>query len=148
MVLWRISRYPGLSGAGGSYTDGRWHTMPKQVLYLAEHPALAMVEVMAHLDLTIETLPVNLKLIRVDLLDGASIADTPALPSGWQANQPTSQRVGNLWLQAGTELVLPLPSALINHTTNYLINAAHPQAATHLAETLVEPFWIDARFVR
>jgi RES domain-containing protein len=65
-----------------------------------------------------------------------------------QVNQPTGQRVDNLWLQAGTELVLPLPSALINHTTNYMINAAHPQAATHLAETLVEPFWIDPRFVR
>ncbi len=35
----------------------------------------------------------------------------------------------------------------VPHATNYLINAAHPQAQTHLSETL-EPFWFDKRYLR
>lgn len=72
---------------------------------------------------------------------------SPALPVGWQANEPTSQALGNRWLDAGAELLLPVPSAVIPHATNYLISAAHPQAHTHLVES-IEPFWFDKRYLR
>lgn len=44
----------------------------------------------------------------------------PALPLGWQANEPASQSAGNRWLDEGVELLLPVPSALLPHATNYL----------------------------
>lgn len=145
--LWRISAYPGLTGAGGHHTDGRWHTTPRSVLYAAEHPALAMVEIMAHMRLNLANIPTTLKLIRIDVADGAEVAPPFELPTGWQANEPTTQALGNAWLDAGTALLLPVPSALVAHATNFLINPNHPQAATHLAET-VEPFWFDKRYLR
>lgn len=148
MRLWRISAYPGLGGVGGHHQDGRWHTMKRSVIYTGEHPALAMIEVMAHMRLSLTNIPVSLKLIRLQLRDGASVAPTPALPAGWQANEPASQAVGNAWLDGGTTLLLPVPSALIADSTNYLINPNHAQAATHLLEEKVEGFWFDRRFLR
>ena len=148
MRLWRISAYPGLTGAGGRYEDGRWHGKPRAVLYAAEHPALAMVETMAHMRLSLGEIPLTLKLIAIDVADGAVVSPAPRLPSGWQANEPASRALGNAWLDAASGLLLPLPSALLAHATNYLVNPAHPQAATHLTEAVVEPFWFDRRYLR
>lgn len=148
MRLWRISAYPGLTGLGGHYTDGRWHTMPRSVLYASEHPALAMVEVMAHMRLSLSNIPTTLKLIIIEVADKATISPTPNLPAGWQANEPTTQAVGNAWLDARKDLLLPLPSALLPDSTNYLLNTSHPHAATHLVEADVRPFWFDKRYLR
>lgn len=148
MRLWRLSAFPGLPGEGGMHVDGRWHTKGHPVLYAAEHPALAMVEVMAHMRLSITTIPVTLKLIAIDVDTDATVSPPPALPTGWQANEPTSQAVGDAWLTAGAGLLLPVPSALLAHATSYVINPVHPQAATHLTENLVEAFWFDKRFLR
>lgn len=148
MRLWRISSYPGLTGLGGTYVDGRWHTKPRRVIYAAEHPALAMVEVLAHMNLSIDNVPIGLRLISIDVAKRAKRAPPPELPSGWQANQPTTRRIGNQWLDAGDALLLPVPSAILPESRNYLINPLHPQAVRALVETDHGPFWVDPRFLR
>lgn len=147
MRLWRISQWTGLTGEGGLQAAGRWHTQGRRVIYASEHPALAMVEVMAHLRLCIAAIPLTLKLTAIDVSKSALVSQPPELPDGWQANEPTSQAVGDTWLRDARNLVLPLPSALLPHSTSYLINAAHPQATTHLTETAIEPFWFDRRLL-
>lgn len=146
--LWRISAWPGITGIGGHHSDGRWHSRPRSVLYAAEHPALAALEVMAHMRLATDNIPVTLKLIALDIAAGASISVTPQLPGGWQANEPTTQVIGNHWLDSGEALLLPVPSALLPHSRNYILNTRHAEAATHLSETLAEPFWFDKRHLR
>lgn len=148
MRLWRISSYPGLSGLGGTFVDGRWHTKPRRVIYAAEHPALAMIEVLAHMNLSIDSIPITLRLISIDVAKRAKRSPSPELPDGWQANQPATRRVGNQWLDSGDALLLPVPSAILPESRNYLINPQHPQAARGLVETDRGPFWIDPRFVR
>ena len=148
MRLWRISSYPGLSGVGGHHADGRWHTRGKPILYASEHPALAMVEAMAHMRLGVTAIPLTLKLIAIDVADAATIAAMPDLPAGWQANEPTSQAIGDAWIARGETLLLRLPSAILAHSTNYLINPAHAEAATVLSEVEIEPFWFDRRYLR
>ncbi len=148
MRLWRISQYMGLSGIGGTYVDGRWHSKPRVVIYASEHPALAMVEVLAHMHLTAATVPVNLRLLAIDIGKGAKVSPTPALPSGWQANQMTTQDLGNAWLDARSGLLLKLPSAVLPESFNYLINPRSTQAPTHLTESDMGPFWVDQRFIR
>jgi RES domain-containing protein len=148
MRLWRISSYPGLSGLGGTFVDGRWHTKPRRVIYAAEHPALAMVEVLAHMNVSIDSIPTTLRLISIDVAKRCKRSPLPELPSGWQANQPTTRRIGNQWLDAGDALFLPVPSAILPESQNYLINPQHPQAARGLVETDHGPFWIDPRFIR
>ena len=148
MQLWRISAYPGLLGVGGHFVDGRWHTMKRSVIYAAEHPALAMVEVMVHMRLSLTNIPLTLNLIRIDILGGATQSAAFALPGGWQVNEPTSQALGNSWFDSNMALLVPVPSAILASSMNYLINPNHPEATTHLTEALVEPFWFDKRFLR
>lgn len=148
MRLWRISVFPGLSGTGGLHTDGRWHSKGRPVMYAAEHPALAMVEAMAHMRLSLTNIPMRLKLMAIDVDIAATLASTPVMPPGWQANEPTTQAIGNAWLASAAELLMPIPSAIVPHAKNYLINPAHPQAAEHLVEASIESFWIDKRFLR
>ncbi|MDB5969454.1 MAG: hypothetical protein JWQ90_1904 [Hydrocarboniphaga sp.] len=107
-----------------------------------------MIETMAHMRLTLTSIPLTLKLIPIDVADGAVISPSPTLPPGWQANEPTSQAVGDAWLASGAGLLLPVPSALLAHSTNYIINPAHPQAPMHLMEGNIEPFWFDKRYLR
>lgn len=148
MDLWRISSWPGLSGVGGLHEAGRWHTRGHPVVYAAEHPALAMVEAMAHLRLDLDNIPTTLKLIRIEVSARAVISATRKLPTGWQANEPTTQALGDQWLVSGAGLLFPVPSAILAHATNYLINPRHTQAPTHLIEHAPEPFWFDKRFLR
>ena len=147
MRLWRMSSHPGLTGIGGTFDSGRWHVQSHYVTYAAEHPALAMVETMAHMRLSLANIPTTLKLIAIDVADGALIAPVPSLPSGWQANELTTRTIGTAWLVANTELLLPVPSAILAHATNYILNCTHAQSATHLGETLIEPFWFDKRYL-
>jgi len=130
------------------HVDGRWHTRGRYVLYAGEHPALSMVEAMAHMRLSLTNIPIKLKLIPIEVKDGATISATPTLPTGWQANEPTTQAVGDTWLASGAGLIMSVPSAILAYSTNYLINPLHPEAKTHLIEGTPEPFWFDKRFLR
>lgn len=148
MQVWRISRHVDLQGLGGTYVSGRWHTRPRPIIYAAESPALALIETLVHMDLTLDTLPTDLQLIRIEIDDDASMRPVGRLPGNWQAIQPASQRIGNQWLMSGASLVLTVPSAIISHVTNMLINPLHAQAAGNVRVIDVEPFWIDPRFIR
>ncbi len=43
---------------------------------------------------------------------------------------------------------MPVPSAILAHATNYVLNPAHADARTHLHEASIEPFWFDRRLIR
>ena len=146
MRLWRISKHGGLAGTGGTFASGRWHAMPRRVLYTAEHPAVAMAEVMAQQRLSIDRIPRTLRLIAIDVA-GRQRAWEPELPDGWQANAPTTQSVGNAWLDTHRALLMRVPSTLLPHSYNYVINASHAQAAAMLSESDLGPFWFDPRFL-
>jgi len=148
MRLWRVSRYRGLSGVGGTYSDSRWHQAPRRVLFAAEHPALAVLEVLAHLRIDLSQMPTTLRLFAIDLKPRASISLAPELPSGWHSNTPTTQTLGNAWLDKSKSLCLRVPSALLPHAHNYVINPRHKQATTHLNELDLGPFWLDPCLVR
>ena len=146
MQLWRISQQPGLTGIGGTKVDGRWHNK-RFIIYAAEHPALAMVEVLAHMRLAATAMPITLRLLAINVKKGANITPSPSLPTGWQANQPTTRTIGNAWLDSGNGLLLKVPSAVLPKSYNYLVNPLHKQAASHLTEADFGPFWVDPRFV-
>lgn len=147
MRLHRLTQHPAIDGLGGMYSSGRWHTIGRRVLYAAEHPALALVEVLAHLRVSPDKMPTTFRMVTIEVADGAVISPMPELPANWSSNEPTSQAVGNEWLDSNRGLLMPVPSVIVSGR-NYLINAAHPQAASHLRIVSDEPFWFDQRFAR
>ena len=131
MRLWRISNHETLSGDGGLYAAGRWHSRGRRVVYLADHPASALLEVMAHLEIDAEDLPTHYQLLGVEAPDDIAIAtlDEALLPDGWRTQTALTRARGDEWLLARTSPLLRVPSAIVPQAANYLLHPAHAEAA-------------------
>ena len=124
---WRVGRqlFADLSGEGARQHGGRWNTPGRAMVYMAEHPALAVLEVRVHLDLP------------PDLLPDEPPEDVDAMPADPRA-------VGDAWLASGRTAVLRVPSVIVPHTSNPLLNPRHPRAADARI-TQTTPFQFDPR---
>ncbi|MGC0152940.1 RES family NAD+ phosphorylase [Chromobacterium vaccinii] len=101
MIGWRISNYADLNGLGGLRADGRWHHAGRPVVYLADHAASAMLEMLVHSELRV--LPASFQLLKVELPDEAILAlDPVALPDDWRAAQG-AERAGGGRLEPAAE---------------------------------------------
>jgi RES domain-containing protein len=138
MDLWRLCRRPfaDLSGEGARRFGGRWNSPGRAVVYGAEHPALAVLEVRVHLDLPFELMPEDFVLMRIALVDG--------MVTGLEAVPPQTVEAGDVWLASAASGALRVPSVLIPHAWNILLNPRHANA--ELARVVsVEPFRFDPR---
>lgn len=147
MKLWRISNYADLSGMGGVRFPARWHSKGRPILYTAEHPAGALTEFLAHMD--IEDLPVDFQLLTIEAPDDIQLPaiDLNKLPEGWTANLAATRAVGDAWLRDGTSLLLRVPSVLVPQALNVLINPMHADAPS-LKIISAEKVPLDTRFAR
>jgi RES domain-containing protein len=125
-----------LSGEGARRFGGRWNRRGRPVVYMAEHPALAVLEVRVHLDLPLELLPDDYVLVRVALPD-AHVNEIGDIPDDTVA-------AGDTWLAAEDTPVLRVPSVLVPHARNLLLNPLHAGRAA-AAVTSIEPFRFDPR---
>lgn len=136
MILWRISNYGDLDGAGGMLRAGRWHSRGRPVIYLAESAAGALLEALVHVEATHPgELPHTYQLLEIEVPESGSagdalVTDCPALPEGWQAQPTLTRRHGDEWLSSAASLLLRMPSAVVGRTYNHLFNPLHRRAAT------------------
>jgi RES domain-containing protein len=132
-TLWRISNHGDLAGLGGEMTNGRWHTAVrgKRVVYLSEHPAVALIEALANLKGNPELFPDSFQLLKIVVAEGLSAAALPAgsLPEQWRGNPAETRRAGDAWLAAGQSALMAVPSAPAPESLNYLFNPLHRDAA-------------------
>jgi RES domain-containing protein len=128
--LWRISNYPGLRGIGGALFSGRWHSKPRPIVYLADSPSSALLEILVHLDVDPDNLPDAYQLIAVDVPDDVQVTDlSKRIAPGWSGNEKYSRARGNRWLDNARAPLARVPSAIMPFTFNYLLNPQHPEAA-------------------
>ena len=130
MRLWRISNHASLSGDGGLHASGRWHTRGRRIVYLADHPASALVEIMVHLEIDAEDLPTHYHLLGVDVPDELPITtlNKGELPDRWHEQTALTRTRGDNWLREAPTALLRVPSAIVPDASNYLLNPAHPDA--------------------
>ncbi|MFL0798454.1 MAG: RES family NAD+ phosphorylase [Cellvibrionaceae bacterium] len=130
MKLWRISNYADLKGIGGIKTSGRWHNKGIPVVYLAESPALAMLEVLVNFDLAPDEVPENYQLLEVEYNSrkGISRLNSDTLTDDWQEDPMLTKSIGDEWLSGLKGALLRVPSAVVPHSFNYLFNPRHEQA--------------------
>ena len=105
------------------------------MVYAADHPALAVLEVRVHLDLPPELLPADYVLMRLALPE-----DARSLPT--LTEDPRA--AGDAWLAEAPCPVLRVPSVLVPAAANLLLNPAHPGAAAARIEA-IDPFAFDPR---
>lgn len=136
--LWRISRHDDLEGLGGEKTDGRWHTAAKgkRIVYLSEHPALALIEVLANLKGNPKLFPDAYRMMRIaiDKRVWSAAKQPEALPDNWRDNLDLTRSLGDSWLAARTSALLVVPSAPSPESSNYLLNPLHPDARSLMVE--------------
>ena len=131
MIVWRISNYLELSGQGGLRAAARWHHAGKPIVYTANSPASALLEMLVHLELNdFEYLPSSYRLLKIQVPDGVSIAevDESNLDANWQSLTDMTRAIGDKWLSELSSALLAVPSAIVPHTNNYLLNPAHRDA--------------------
>jgi RES domain-containing protein len=140
MVAWRLCRRPhaDLTGEGARLFGGRWNSAGRPVVYLAEHPALAALEVRVHLDLPFELLPVDFVLMQIVV---------PNDPETMLANDAESVALGDAWLTEARSPALLVPSMLVPHAWNVLLNPRHPDAGRASIRE-IEAFGFDPRLWR
>jgi RES domain-containing protein len=140
MELWRISNYVDLSGLGGLRAAGRWHSQGKRIVYLADHPSSALLEMLVHMDR--DLIPPTYQLLRVAVPDDIVFGDIGSeLPPDWRTRTMVSREIGDRWLDLSASALLQVPSAISAQGANFLLNPAHPDAARiSLAEVIQAPF--------
>ncbi|WP_199905469.1 RES family NAD+ phosphorylase [Microvirgula aerodenitrificans] len=115
--------------SGRAARRGRWHSPGRPVVYLADHSASAMLEMLVHLEL--DVFPRHYPLLQIDIPEPASLlhADISALPDDWREQPQLTRRIGDAWLEQTPSALLQVPSALTVDGSNYLLNPAHPAAS-------------------
>jgi RES domain-containing protein len=133
MRLWRISNYADLSGEGGRRVAARWHERGRPVVYLAEHPALALLETLVHLDIDPDELPSHYQLLTVEAPDAVAVEELSeaelARITDWRHAPRETRRLTRAWFGERRTALLRVPSALVPAAHNYLLNPLHPDAA-------------------
>ena len=141
MLLWRISRHRDLGGAGGLRAPGRWHERGQPVVYLAESPAGALLEVCVHT--SANHVPPRYTLLAVEVGDRVSLesVDPAKLPVDWATSPEITREVGAGWLRERRACLLRVPSALVPATFNIVLNPLHRDAASLRIQSAVKyPF--------
>ncbi|MFA6015562.1 MAG: RES family NAD+ phosphorylase [Gallionellaceae bacterium] len=131
MIVWRISNHQDLSGLGGLRASARWHNAGKPIVYTASSPASALLEIMVHLELNeLKNLPDSYRLLQIQVPDSITITaiNNSNLSSNWREEVQTTRAIGDDWLRQLDSALLSVPSAIVPHTQNYLINPTHRDA--------------------
>jgi RES domain-containing protein len=149
VFLWRISNHASLVGEGGLRASGRWHTRGKRVVYCAESPAAALLEILVHFEIEIGDLPARYRLLKVNvpddlLVDRVSPTD---LGSDWVEDIQATRAIGDTWLTRAATPLLAVPSAVVPETSNVLLNPAYPDAKRIVIVQSTD-YVIDQRLVR
>src|SRR5688500_4174140 len=147
MRVWRISNHEDLSGRGGLLFAGRWNRLGTPIVYTADHPATAMLETLVHLEW--DRVPETYKLIQIDLPDDSSSyrIDAADLPTAWRTDPNVTQAIGTDLFNRAEHLFIFIPSVLVPHAWNVLLNPLHADAGRcSITEVIESPF--DARLIR
>lgn len=150
--VWRITKQKhaknAFTGDGARLYGGRWNSAGRLVVYTAESRALALAEILVHL----ESAGVLSKYVVFQVeIDEPHIVhlDVGDLPRNWRA-EPAPRRLqllGDEWLDSGKSAALRVPSAIVVGEFNYLLNPLHPDFS-ELRIHNPERFSIDRRLVK
>lgn len=142
---WSASAF---DGEGARRYGGRWNSKGTLCVYIAESPALAVLEVLVHVlknevmqAYDLFELKIPSKLVLRTNLQG--------LPANWK-DEPAPQETaafGDDWLNSASSLALAVPSVIVPRSWNYLLNNRHPAFEQVISNALRIEFNLDQRLV-
>ncbi len=150
MILYRIAEcnyINDLSGTGTRFFGSRWSSKGKSGVFLASSRALAVLEVVVHLQPLL--IPDNYCLAEIEVPDDSiEYADTDSLPANWKDISPPGalKKIGDRFLFEQEHLMLRLPSAIVPSEFNFLVNPLHKEMKK-VNVLHFEPFSFDERLI-
>jgi RES domain-containing protein len=151
VCLWRLVKTPYASsafdGEGAFRFGGRWNHRGQRVVYTSGTLSLAMLEILVHLDPAAHLPAMCAVAIHVprSQIHSTSFSSLTAISGGLPWGRSQTRNWGQTWFEAQTSVALKVPSALVPHESNYIINPLHPAFKTCTIEA-ARPFSVDARF--
>ena len=151
MRLWRLSstrRARDFTGGYGLLHSGRWNTAGRPVTYCSTVPSLAALEKRVHV--TDPGLLPPQSMVEYEAPDDLPqrIVDLSALAPDWIHREVDTQKLGDQWLDALTDVLLIVPSVIMPLPNapdrNVLINHRHPDAQ-RITITRAASFELDTR---
>lgn len=145
-----LSKYArDLSGKGARLMGGRWNPKDTAVIYTSESRSLAAMEYLVHMPLM--NVPPKITLTSIGIPESIVPKQIRLsnLPKDWR-NSPAPFALGEIgakWLSGMDSLLLRVPSAVVLHEFNILINPMHPDMkSVKILE--VEKFLFDERLAK
>lgn len=130
-----------LSGKGAELAGGRWNSKGKAMLYTSQSRALCTAEIAVHTPLG--NIPKDYEIIEINLPDLVKIKELAFedLPKDWKSipQSYSTQKIGDAFLDDKKELILKVPSVVVQGDFNFLINPLHPKFK-ELDINLIQPF--------
>jgi RES domain-containing protein len=126
-----------LASEAACRSNGRWNSPGRAMVYMSDSPALALLELRVHLELTHELLPDDFVLVAATI--------PPDLPVETLASMPENPvAYGDRWLDEARSALMMVPSVIVPEGSNVLLNPRHPDAAL-ITVADHRPFRFDRR---
>lgn len=126
----RAKGFDPFGGDGAMHGPARWHHKGTRVAYAAENASLALLEILVHV------VPADFgekTLVIAELPDDAVEDVTPTQlvqllrDAGDPARERASRDFGTAWAREGRSLALRVPSLVMPHDRNLILNPSHPR---------------------
>jgi RES domain-containing protein len=146
--VWRIASaaHAAFDGEGARRYGSRWTPRGVPAVFTSATLSLAALERFVHTDSDLE--PADLVAIPIEISDDIAIefVDVETLTTGWRTfpPPPALSVIGEQWLRASRTAILSVPSVVIPHERNLVLNPMHRDFA-RLSIGRSEPFSFDPR---
>ncbi len=128
MEVYRISKEKYASKLTASGNAARWNYRGEKVIYTASSRALASLELIVHL--SGKQLGTSFKISVIYVPDDLYISTIPrtSMPNEWNGltAYKATQALGSGWIASEDSCILRVPSSIVIHEYNYIINVHHP----------------------
>lgn len=127
--------------------EGRWNSRGTVVVYTAEHPALAVLEIMTAWNDYQDFSGYHLYRCEFDAAMVEDLVERVVRGSVDPTDRATTRAFGDLWTMERRSVALRVPSVVAPHSHNYLLNPAHPDFEDAVARQGLGPLRFDPRLV-
>src|SRR5690606_18698330 len=144
MRLYRISREKYAQSLIASGRANRWNFSKQNAIYASSSRSLAALELLAHRNAIMEE--TNYKMVVIEIPDQKGtmeMMDEKKLLPNWHLLQyrAITQKLGGNWYEQRNSVALKVPSAIIHHEFNFVLNTQHPDFSQVKIERLEDFNW-------
>lgn len=149
MILYRLCKkeFAGdLSGRGAEINGNRWNSKGCPAVYACANISLCVAEIAVHEEAAEAPQDYVLVALEIGNPGEPALVNEEQLPADWkeQEKPDVTQKIGDHFIKECKQLVLQVPSAVVQGEYNFLLNPQHPQFCTVRIKSK-EPFHFDER---